>query len=86
MSNEFELETSRWYSLMMLGNATKAARTAAEQVVKWAPILSNFDYEPVAGTELATAETALTEALLAVQVARASYERVTAERQLEAAE
>lgn len=85
---QLKLEQSRWYSLMKLGLATRNARACAEDITKWAPILSNFDYEACAGTELATAETALTEALLAVQIARASYERVTAERNqtLQAAE
>lgn len=80
MNKDFKLETSRWYSLMKLGIATRNAKVCAEEIQKWTPVLSNFDYEPCAGTELATAETALTEALLAVKIARASYERVTAER------
>lgn len=76
----FNLEKSRWYSLMKLGLATRNARACAEEITKWTPVLSRFDYEPSAGAELAAAETALSEALLAVQVARASYERVTAQR------
>lgn len=80
MSNDFSLERSRWYSLMMLANNCKYAKTAAEQITKWAGNLCNFGYDAVAGAKLAEAEDALTEALLAVQVARASYERVTNER------
>lgn len=82
--SDFDLENSRWYALMKVGLACKAAHVSAESITKWAPKLSRFEYEPTAGTELAKAETALTEALLAVQIARASYERVTAN--LEAAE
>lgn len=83
---DFDLEKSRWYSLMMLGNNTRHAKNCAEQIGKWARNLSSFGYEPAAGEELASTEDALTEALLAVQVARASYERVTHENQLQAAE
>jgi hypothetical protein len=80
-SDDFKLESSRWYSLMKLGIASRGARACAEDITKWAPNLSKFDYEAAAGKELASTEMALTEALLAVQVSRASYERVTAERE-----
>lgn len=77
MKQDFKLETSRWYSLMKLGIDCRNARVCAEGITKWAPILATFEYEPTAGTELAKAELALSEALLAVQVTRAAYERMT---------
>jgi hypothetical protein len=75
MAADFELENSRWYSLMKLGLECRNARTSAEGIIKWAPLLGNFEYEPTAGTELAKAETALSEALLAVKLARKQYEK-----------
>lgn len=84
--SDFDLENSRWYSLMKLGNACKYAKANAEQITKWAPVLGKFEYEPAAGTALSEAELALTEALLAVQVTRAAYERVTQPKALIAAE
>ncbi len=75
MSETFVLEESRWYGLMKLDIDCRNARTAAEGVIKWAPILGKFEYEPTAGTELAKAETALSEALLAVKLARKQYEK-----------
>ncbi len=86
MSDDFKLETSRWYSLMRLGIECRNARTSAEGITKWVPNLGKFEYEPTAGTELAKAELALSEALLAVQVVRAAYERMTNTKQLQAAE
>lgn len=73
--SDFSLEKSRWYQIMMLGNACRHAKNNAELVIKHARLLLPFDYEPVIGTELAQAETALSEALLAVKVARIEYEK-----------
>lgn len=75
--SDFGLDNSRWYSLMKLGLACRNAKVCAEEITTRVPKLAKFDYEPSAGKELADAEDALTEALLAVQVARASYERAT---------
>lgn len=75
--SDFDLDNSRWYSLMKLGLACRNARVCAEEITSRVPKLARFDYEPSAGTELAKAELALSEALLAVQLARTSYERVT---------
>lgn len=75
--SDFDLDNSRWYSLMKLGICCRNAKGCAEEISHRAPKLAKYEYEPTAGKELADAENALTEALLAVQVARASYERVT---------
>lgn len=77
MNQVFKLEQSRWYSLMKLGLDCRNCRVSAEGITKWAPILATFEYEPSAGTELAKAELALSDALLAVKVMRAAYERMT---------
>lgn len=75
MSEPFVLEESRWYSLMRLGIECRNARVSAEGITKWVPNLTRFEYEPCAGTELAKAETALSEALLAVKLTRKQYEK-----------
>lgn len=77
MSNDFDLERSRWYNLMKVGLACRSTKTDAETIIKRSRNLGKFEYEPTAGKELADAENALTEALFAVQVARAEYERIT---------
>lgn len=75
--NDFDLDRSRWYSLMKLGLASRYAKNDAADIIKWAGNLGRFEYEPSAGTELAQAETALSEALLAVKLARSEYEKRT---------
>ena len=74
MSDPFKLETSRWYSLMKLGIDCRNAHASAESITKWAPLLAEFEYEPTAGAVLAQSETTLSEALLAVKLARKQYE------------
>lgn len=81
MNTQNTLDRMRWYNLMMLGNGCMHARNCAETIVKHADLMSRHGYEACAGDELAKSELALTEALLAVQVARAGYERVTAENE-----
>jgi len=79
MNTQKALDESIWYNLMMTGNACDHAKNCAETIIKHAGLLSKHPYEAVAGSKLAKAGLALSEALLAVQIARASYERVTAE-------
>lgn len=74
MSKDFDLENSRWYSLMKVGLHCRNAKNDAEQIIKRARNLGKFEYEPTAGSELAKAEDALTEALFAVKAARSEYE------------
>lgn len=83
--SDFDLEKSRWFNLMKLGNACRSTKADAETIIQRARNLGKFEYEPTAAAELEKAETALTEALFAVKVAREEYRRV-ANPALEAAE
>lgn len=83
MSRDFQLESSRWYSLMKMGLACRSANACAAEIKKWSANLARLEYEPTAGSALAEAEDNLRAALDAVEIARAEYERRTA---LQAAE
>jgi len=69
------LDNSTWYNMMMCGLHCRNARAAAEIIVHRAGNLLHGEYEPTIGTELAQTETALSEALLAVKLARKTYEK-----------
>jgi len=69
------LDNSTWYNMMMCGLHCRNARAAAEIIVQRAGNLLHCEYEPTIGTELAQTETALSEALLAVKLARKTYEK-----------
>lgn len=77
MSDDFSLERSRWWNTMKLGLCCKAIKSNAACVIERAGVLAGFSYDAPTGAALAEAETELTEALLAIKVARESYERVT---------
>ncbi len=83
MSNDFDLDKSRWYNLMKLGMSARNSKVDAASIIERARNLGKFEYEPTAGQLLADAENNLTEALFAVKVAREEYEKHT---QLVAAE
>lgn len=83
MSDDFSLDKSRWYQTMKVGLHGERVKNEAEFLARHSTVLANFSYDGVIGTELANAELALEEALLAVKVARETYERVT---KLQAAE
>lgn len=76
--SDFDLDKSRWYNVMKCGLACRNAKADAEAIINRVRNLGSFDYEPVIGTELAEAETALSEALLALALARRAYEQNTA--------
>lgn len=78
MSNDFDLDKSRWYNLMKLGLASRNAKVDAAAIIERARNLGKYEYEPTAGKELAEAETQLAEALFAVRVAREEYEAACA--------
>ncbi len=75
MSNDFDLNKSRWYNTMKVGLATKAIKRDAATVIDRSRILANFEYDATIGKDLADAETAATEALWALTVARREYEQ-----------
>lgn len=75
MSTDFNLDKSRWYNVMKAGLACRNAKVDAAIIIERTHNLASFEYEPSIGTELAQAETDLTEALHALQSARAAYEQ-----------
>lgn len=75
MSDEFNLDKSRWYNTMMIGQQTKTAKNSAAVIIERTRHLLKYEYDPVIGTELAQAETELSEALLAVKLAREEFQK-----------
>lgn len=84
MSKDFDLDKSRWYNTMMIGQNAKYTKDTAALIIKHARNLGNFEFDPVVLTEIAKAKDALTEALFAVTVAQEEYQQHT--KQLVAAE
>ena len=60
---------------MKTGLAARNAKVCANDVTKWAAELGKFEYEPTARAELDSAETALNEAVRALESARQEYEK-----------
>jgi hypothetical protein len=87
MTNEFDIAKFRWWNMMKLNQACDMAKQAAETIQSRTRAMAQWTYEPTAGKGLADADEVLTEArnallvlteaLLAVQVARMEYERMT---------
>lgn len=71
----YSLEQSKWWNMMKLRLSCKYAKDEAAKIVTHAGNLLHGEYEPTIGTELAQTETALSEALLAVKLARKQYEK-----------
>ena len=77
MSNDFDIDQSRWWNTMKVALACKDAKACAETIIDRSRVLQNFSYDAVTGKELADAETNLAAALSAVRVAREQYEHHT---------
>jgi hypothetical protein len=74
---DFDLDNSRWFNTMRVNHSARYLRDNCAALTKHCNVLSTFTHDAVMSQTLANAELALTDALLAVQLARENYERHT---------
>lgn len=82
--SEFNLSKSHWYNKTGIERASRYARDDAANIAAYAKNLLEFEFEQETADLIAKSETALSEALLAVKLARKAYEKKRP--QLQAAE
>lgn len=75
MSEDFSLEKSKWWNQTGIERASAWVRNDAESMAAYTTTLCNFDHEADVGKSIDEAETALSEALLAVKTAKRTYAR-----------
>lgn len=71
--SDFDLEKSKWFNATGIERSCSWLRTDAEAVTGYVRALSSFDHDPSISKSIAEAETALSDALLAVKLAKSAY-------------
>lgn len=71
--SDFDLGRSKWFNQNGIERASKWVRDDAAAITGYVRALSTFDHETSVARQIDHAETALTEALLAVKLAKSEY-------------
>lgn len=71
--SDFDLNKSKWFNATGVDRASKWLCDSAESLANYARVLSNFDHDAEIAKQIDKAETSLTEALLAVKLAKSGY-------------
>lgn len=74
MSDEFSLDKSAWYNKTGLTRVSKWIKDDTESVTHYAKALLAHPYDAETDKRICNAETALTEALLAMKLAKNAYQ------------
>lgn len=71
--SDFDLNKSKWFNSTGIDRASKWVRDDAASMLAYVQALASFEYDAQDARQIDKAETALSEALLAIKLAKAEY-------------